>query len=275
MGSRTHTSLIREQTACHTITNRFLYGDTDQPAGRSGRVECADKDQLERMAKISDVPKDDDKRGDDIEDRHDRDHLLGNRSNPLNPAEEDKRRRHCNHCADHQFVPSKSGFKRGADRVGLHHVAHKSKRKDDEHRERRGKHLTKSPLEGFLNIVNRAAGDMAVYVGLVFLGQGCLSIDRRHSKKCRKPHPEDRARSARNDCTRRTRDIPGADLCRNRCRQRLERTHPLLVSLCAKQLNISKYCLKRSGEPANLHKIQPDGEIDSGAAEQKRKNDVP
>ena len=90
-------------------------------------------------------------------------------------------------------------------------------RLDDEHRERCGKHLTKSPLKGFLNIVNRTAGDMTVYVGLVFLGQGCLSIDRRHSKKCRKPHPEDRARSARNDCTRRTRDIPGADLRCNRC----------------------------------------------------------
>ena len=37
----THTSLIGEQTSCHTITNGFSYGNTGCAAHDSRRIECA------------------------------------------------------------------------------------------------------------------------------------------------------------------------------------------------------------------------------------------
>ena len=69
------------------------------------------------MADISEIGKDDDKRTEHIENRHDRDNLLGDRSDALHAAEEDESRNNRDNHADQQFVDAESRFKRHTDRV--------------------------------------------------------------------------------------------------------------------------------------------------------------
>ena len=118
-------------------------------------------------------------------------------------------------------------------------------------------------------------GDLAVHRGLKGLGQNGLGVDGGHAEKGRHPHPEDGPRPA--GCQRggAAGDVAGAHLRRHRGGQRLKAAHAVLAGRLAVQAEPAEQVFDAGAELAHLHKAQPDGEKDAGAAQQKQQKIVP
>ena len=276
MRGGTHAGLVGEQAARYAVAHRLLHGDADRAAEDSLRVKRRNKDRPERRDDRRMVDDQNSAAADNVEACHDRYQLFGDRRDTADTAEEDKRRDNRADDTDHDRRDAERGLKRRADRVGLHHVAGKAERKDDGQREEAREELAEFTGKARADVVDRAAGHMAVLIrGLVLLREHCLAVDGGHAKECTQPHPENRARAAGVQRRCRARDIARADLCCDRSGQCLERAHTVLARFFTIEREVAEQPLPARTELADLHKARADGKEDTRSNEQVQQNTVP
>ena len=271
-----HAGLVGEQTACNAVAHRLTNGDAGCAAEDGLRVKCRNKDGLERRDDRRMVEAQDDHAACHVEQRHDRDDLLGNGSDTADAAEEDERRDDRADDADNDLRCAERGLEGNADRVCLYHVAGEAEGENDSDREEAGKELAEAALEACTDVVDRAAGNVTLVVGgLVLLREHGLTVDGGHAEERRQPHPEDRARAAGIQCGSRARDIAGADLRRDRGGQRLERAHAVLAGLFTVEREVTEQVLPACAELADLNEACADGKHDAGTYEEIQQQAVP
>lgn len=134
-----------------------------------------------------------------VEQRHDRNDLLGNGCNTAYAAEEDERCNDRADDADNDHRCAERGVERDADRVCLYHVAGKAQCKNNRNREEASKELAEFTGKACADVVDRTAGNVALVVrGLVLLRENRLAVDGGHAEECTQPHPENRSPGRRN-----------------------------------------------------------------------------
>ena len=267
--------LVGEQPARHAKAHGLLHGHTRNAARHGLRLKRQHKHLRQRAGQRLGV---DDQNGDaaqNVKRRHDRHDFFRYSGDSLHAAQKDERRNGCHDDANHQPVYAECIVERIADRVRLHHVAHKAQRQNNKHRKDGCQHLADLALERGADIKRRAAGHMAVHRGTVVLRQHGLCIDGGHAEKRRHPCPEQRARAAADQCGGAARDVAGANLRRNGGRQRLKAAHALGISLFAAQRKAAEHPAKPLAKAAHLHAAQPHGKVDARADQQKQQQRVP
>ena len=126
MGGGAHASLIGEQAPLCTLADCSFQGVAEAAADNGLGLERILEDHAEGGGDVLDAGDQDHQTTGQEDRRHDGDHLLGDRSQPLDTAQED------NTADDHQSDPyrpgrnTESSLKGGADGIGLNHTAHKA-----------------------------------------------------------------------------------------------------------------------------------------------------
>ena len=272
----THAGLVGEQAACNAVAHCLAYRDADCAAEDGLRVKRRNEDGLERRDDCRVVEAENDNAACHIEQRHDRDDLLGNGSDTADAAEEDERRDECADDADRDLRCAERRLERYADRVCLHHVAGEAEREDDGNREETGEKLAETALKTCADVVDRAAGHVTALIGgLVLLRKDRLAVDGGHTEESGEPHPENRARAAGVKCGSRARDVAGADLRRDSGRQRLKRAHAVRARLFTVERKVAEQMLPAGAELADLDKARADGKHDAGTYEEIQQQTVP
>ena len=156
--------------------------------------------------------------------------------------------------------------KRCSDGIGLYHISHKAQSENNKYREQSGERLSECALERRLDVVDRTARHLTVYLCLICLCQNCLSIDRRHSEECADPHPKDCARTSADEGGRRSGKISCTYLSRDGCRDGLERSHLTFFVLFAVHAEMPEYLADALSELSDLNKSQADRIVKSGSA---------
>ena len=211
-----------------------------------------------------------------VEQRHDRNDLLGNGCDTAYAAEEDERCNNRADDADNDHRCAKRGVERDADRVCLYHVAGKAQCKNNRNREEAGEELAEFTGKACADVVDRTAGNVALVVrGLVLLRENRLAVDGGHAEERTQPHPENRTRTAGIQCGSRACNVAGADLRRNRGGQRLERTHAVLARLLTVEREMAEQMLPACAELAHLNEARANGKHDAGANQQVQQQAVP
>ena len=265
---RAHAGLVGEQAALCALTDGRLERVADAAADDGVRHEGVLEDHAEGLRHVADAGNEHDEAAEQIQARHDRHDLFRDGGDALHTADEDEGRDGAHDQAHDPARNVECVLARLADGVGLYHRAHEAERKDDRDREETRKELAEAVREGMLDVVHRAAEDRAVrldHAGL--LREHCLGIDRRHAEECDEPHPEDRAGAADEDRAAGADDVAGADLRRDRRRQRLERAHAGLV-LFTVETELAEEAPPALAEAAHLHDLRADGEIQARTNEQ-------
>ena len=238
VGCGTHTGLIGEKSPGYAITDGFPHRDTCCAADHCGRIEGSYENHFERARKSGDVHANQNQASHDIDARHERHDSLYHSRQSGGAAYEDERRNHSQNDADGYRrdidIPGfKDTGKGRADGIGLYHIAHKAQGQDDENGENHSQHPSEGSFKCLVDIVNRTSGHFSVFLGLIFLGQGCLAVDGSHSEECADPHPENSPRTSGDQRRGRAGQVAGTYLGRYRCGQRLERGHLALLPLSA------------------------------------------
>ena len=211
-----------------------------------------------------------------VEQRHDRNDLLGNGCDTAYAAEEDERCNNRADDADNDHRCAERGVERDADRVCLYHIAGKAQCKNNRNREEAGKELAEFTGKACADVVDRTAGNVALVVrGLVLLRENRLAVDGGHAEECTQPHPENRARAAGIQCGSRACDVAGAGLRRDRGGQRLERTHAVLASLLTVEREMAEQMLPACAELTHLNEARADGKHDAGSDQKVQQQAVP
>ena len=265
---RAHAGLVGEQAALCALTDGRLERVADAAADDGIRHESILEDHAEGLRHVADAGNEHDEAAEQIQAGHDRHDLFRDGGDALHTADEDEGRDGTDDQAHDPARNVECVLARLADGVGLYHRAHEAERKDDRDREEARKELAEAVREGTLDVVHRAAEDRAVrldHAGL--LCEHRLGIDRRHAEECDEPHPEDRAGAADEDRAAGADDVAGADLRRNRRRQRLERAHAGLV-LFTVETELAEEAPPALAEAAHLHKLRADREIQTRTNEQ-------
>ena len=96
--SRAHTGFVGEQAALNALGDCLFDGKADRAADDCGGVERALEDEREGLGNILNAADNNNKSAEYIQDRHDGHELLGNRSNAVSTANEDKRADNSNYC---------------------------------------------------------------------------------------------------------------------------------------------------------------------------------
>ena len=157
-----------------------------------------------------------------------------------------------------------------ADGVGLDHVAHEAQGQDDGHREEARQELAEAALEGRPDVVDGAAGGVAVVVGgAVLLGQDSLAVDGGHAEEGGDPHPEDGAGAAGVEGGGAAGDVAGAHLGGDGGGQGLEGAHALLARLVAGETDAAEELAAALAELPDLDEAGPDGVEDAGAQQEE------
>ena len=271
-----HAGLVREQTACNAVAHCLTNRDACSAAEDSLRVKCCNKDGLERRNDCRVVDAQDNNAASHVEQRHDRNDLLGNSRDTANAAEEDKRCNDRADDADNDHRCAERGVERYADRVCLYHVAGEAQRENNCNREEAGEELAEFTGKACADVVDRTAGNVALVVrGLVLLRENRLAVDGGHAEKRTQPHPENRTRTAGIQCGSRACNVAGADLRRDCGGKRLERTHAVLARLLTVEREMAEQMLPACAELAHLNEARADGKHDAGANQQVQQQAVP
>ena len=226
MRSGTHSCFIGKETACHTIT----HSHTDRHTG-CGTCQCpgterSHKNGGNRRRKIADIHDQYDQCSAKIQSCHDRNHFFCKGSDTGNTAKENEGCQQSHYQSHRPSGDRKSRIEGIADRVGLYHISHEAKSKNDCHCKENSQETTKAAFKHMCDIIDRSAHYFSILISLFgFLSENGFTVDRRHSKKGSQPHPEDCSQAAGHQGRRTARDISGSHLGCNRCGQSLERTH--------------------------------------------------
>ena len=274
MWGRTHTGLVREETALRTLADRGLQGITEAAADDSLRLEGVAENHREGLRQIPDAQHEHREAADQEHERHHRHDLFGHGRESLDVAEEDGTAEDHEGNADDPRRHTEGSTDRRADGVGLHHAAEEAERQNDGDGEEARKELAEAALEGGGDIVNRAAEDVAVLIhGARFLRERGFRVDGRHAEEGDDPHPEDGAGAAGEDRAGGAHDVAGAHLRGNGGGQRLEGAHAALL-LSAAETEAAEHAVPALLEVTDLHKAGLDGVPQTNGDEQRDQNVV-
>ena len=211
-----------------------------------------------------------DDRRDEVKDRHERHDDAGYQADAVDATYEDQKRKDGDDRARYRRRNAEAGMDGRGDGVRLRHVADAEGREHREQREERRHDAAQRAADTVLHRVHRAAGHFADAVRLaVFDGQHRFAVFRGKPEQGADPHPDEGAGAAEHHRRRDADDIAGADGGGERRHQRLERRNVALMLFLLLENHAD--CVK---EIAPGQKLQPDGQENSGA-DQERQHDRP
>ena len=233
----TKTCLVGEDTSLHTPGNSELEAVACDTAADSLHGESAAENGSKDFRHPADMHDQNDESAEHIGNCHERHEFLRDCRDTLDAADD-------NQCGkDHQNDTRNIGgdsehlVQVGADRVDLAHVADTERGDGAEHTEKHCQNSADLLASGFgtetvVQIVHSSAAPLADFVFTAVIdtqhvfGEVC-----HHAEERDDPHPEDRARAARDDGRRDTGDITCTDRRRQSCTQTLELADGLVI-LC-------------------------------------------
>ena len=276
MWGRTHTSFVREQTTCNTITDSQLYRSTYCTTEERFWSKCINEDGCNSTWQVADVNEDTYQTTNQIESSHDRNDLLGNGSDGAYAAQEDEECQSSNDHADDQWVDAECGVECITDGVGLYHVTDEAQSQNDEDGEQSSQYFTESTFVSCADVVNRTTGYSAVVAnGFVLLSQGSFYEVGSHAEECGNPHPEDRAHTTGSDSGSSTSKVTGTYLSSDGSCQCLEGRHTVFTSFVTGQFDVAEYLFETFSKVTNLYAFGFDGEPYTCADKSKQQEEVP
>ena len=271
-----HTGFVGEQAPGHAVPHGLPHTQAQSAAKHRLGIKGAHKDGAHGGEQGLVVDAQDDDAAYNVEQSHDGDDLLREGGNTPHTAQEDKGGNDSHHHAHRQFGNAKGGVEGVADGVGLDHIAHKAKGQDDGDGKEAGQELAELAPEGCPDVVQGAAGDMAVGIGGAEpLSQHRLGIDGGHAEEGGQPHPEDGAGAAGIQGGGAAGDVAGAHLGGNGGGQGLEGGHTLLACPGALHGEAAEQPAHSFAEFTQLDKTQTYRKENTGGYQQKEQRIVP
>ena len=170
----------RASTITHSHTDRHTGCGTCQCPG----TERSHKNGGNRRRKIADIHDQYDQCSAKIQSCHDRNHFFCKGSDTGNTAKENEGCQQSHYQSHRPSGDRKSRIEGIADRVGLYHISHEAKSKNDCHCKENSQETTKTAFKHMCDIIDRSAHYFSILISLFgFLGENSFSVDRRHSEE--------------------------------------------------------------------------------------------
>ncbi|MNC18370.1 hypothetical protein D3C75_662690 [compost metagenome] len=268
IGGRTHTGFVGEETALDAVDHRLGDGVTHGTGTRlldtEGRLDDENKDP----GQLADVHGHHEQRHQDVGQRHEGHHQLGEAGYATDAAEDDEAGQH-HQCQAADPVRDAEGDVHGqADGVGLHRIEHQTECQQQTEGE---DHPHPAHAEPTLHVVGGTTTVVAVFIlDLVELGQGTLDEGGGHADEGDQPHPEDGTRPPQIDGDGHTGQVAGAHTGSQAGTQGLEGGDAGTVGFAA----IAQY-REHVAEVTDLDKPQAEGKEESDPDQQVNEHGSP
>ena len=225
---RAKARLIGEGTALEAPGDGLADAVAQRTAAGSLQVEGALENGHEGCRDVACVHHHDDQRTGNVEQRHERHQLFGDRRHTLQAADDDERRDHHEGQTGDDGGHPEGSIHVAGNGVELAHVADAEGRQNAEAGKQHGQHLAQL-LAALLcaqtvgEVVHGTAGPLAFFIfAAVVHTQHVLRKAGHHAQQRHDPHPEDGPRPAGDDGRGHAHDVAGADGARQRCTHALE-----------------------------------------------------
>ena len=273
---RTHTSFVREQTTCNTVTDSQLYGSTYCTTEHGSRFECVNEDVSNSAWQIADVHNDNYDTTNEVESSHDRNDFFSYRSDGTDTAQEDEECQNSNDHTDDQWVNTECGRERITDGVSLNHVTDEAQSQNDEYGEQSSQDFTEGAFESSTDVVNWTADYRTIVANrFIFLCEGCFYEVGCHTEECGNPHPEDSTHTTGSDSGSSTSKVTGTYLSSDGSCQCLEGRHTVFTSFVTGQFDVTEHLFETTGEVTDLNTFCADGEPYACADKSEQQEEVP
>ena len=268
VGSRAHARLVGEEAALDAVDHRLGDGIAHGPGTRLLDTEGRLDDESQNPGQLTDVHDHHEQRHQDVSQRHEGHHQLGETGDAADAAEDDEAGEHHQGQTAHPVGDAEGDVHGQADGVGLHRVEHQTEGQQQAEGE---DHSHPAHAKAALHVVGGAAPVVAILIlDLVELGQGALHEGGGHADEGDQPHPEDGARATQIDGDGHTGQIARPDAGRQAGTQSLEGGDAGAVGFATVAQD-----REHVAEVADLDKTQAEGKEDTDPDQQVNEHGSP